>query len=384
MSKILFVVTELRLGGRERVVTNVADIMNTTNEVEIFSVWKRKPFFKPTVPLVYGRGDTNSVKLRKNSSYRIINAVRDRLLFPLVKRMANYSFLQRRRVDELIEYLRSGKFESVVLTDLTMTFAPKIARDIPGINIVGWAHMEPAAFFNDQYSSFKRELIRGINKTNVLIALSEQQATDFARYCDVPTKYIPNPMPEKAELSTLTNHVITVVSRIDIKHKGLDRLVELSKQIPAGWTIRIAGSGKSEDESEFRKLMESTGTPSRIEWTPALKGPKLDSFYVDGAVFLMTSRFEGFPMTLGEAMSHGLPIVAFDIDGTRTVLENGEFGILVKNGDINAMSDRLSVLCGSLAQRQELQQKSLSRIIDFSPAKISSMWGSVLSIPFRE
>lgn len=66
----------------------------------------------------------------------------------------------------------------------------------------------------------------------------------------------------------------------------------------------------------------------------------------------MTSRWEGMPLVLAEAMSFGLPIIAYEQSGSDEVLEHGDYGILVSNGNIDSMVENLSLLMASLDLRK--------------------------------
>lgn len=376
MKKILFVVTEMRLGGREKVVGNVADSLSKMYHVRIFSVWKRAPFFKTKTPIIFGNTSKVIKKRRKNS--KCFDIAKNKVVFPLVKKIANYSFLQKSRLTDLIDYLKKNDIKVVILTDLTMTFAKRISEEVPSIKIVGWAHMEPNAFFGTQYKDFKKELMEGMGSLNQLVTLSENQKIGFQERCKVQSVYIPNPMPKLNKLSSLNHKIITMVCRIDIKHKGLDLLIRVAKNLPKGWKIEIAGSGKISDEEQFASLIKENKLGDIINWVPALKGNALDEFYSRGSIFLMTSRYEGFPLTIGEAMSHGLPIIAFENDGTNTILDYGNFGILVPLYDFKAMSKAINDLGRDIKKREAASKRSIKRLENFSEEKIAHRWDEIL------
>lgn len=384
LKKILFVVTEMRLGGRERVVGEVADMLGRSESSGIFSVWKRKPFFKTATDVVFSV-DENADGISDNSKInhhnkKIIGILKNKFIFPIVKVVAQYSFLQRKRINELVKYINKNNINNVILTDLTMTFSSKLKKQCPNINLVGWIHMQPDAFFETQYKGFKKELIYNMNFLDEAISLTQEQALAYKDYLkNDKIVSIPNPMPKVAsETSCLMKKNIVVVCRIDIFHKGLDYLVLLAKLLPNDWGINIAGSGSLEDENRFTELVRTNGVMDKIHWVRALKGDELDDFYNDGSLFLMTSRFEGFPMTLGEAMSHGLPIVSFEVNGTKTILDNGKYGILVELGNIQELSKQVLNLINSYDLRLEYSKLSLKRIDDFSENIIVKEWNKLL------
>lgn len=374
----VFVLTEMRLGGRERVVSNVAGLLNLKISVAIFSVWKNDPVFKSDAP-IYFDINTRVNRISQPNRNSIGNKTWMKPVIKVLKNTVPYHVLQKKRLDSLIEFLKENNVKNVVLTDLTTTFAPKIRKAIPEINIISWIHMQQDAFFNIQYKSYQKELKKGLSFVNKLVALTPKQATDYRKYVPTTT-YIPNPMPElSTTISNLNSKTILIVSRIDIQHKGLDFLTTISEYIPKDWQIKVVGSGGAEDEKIFSDIVKSS--KNKISWQHAVDGDKLVDMYKNASIFIMPSRFEGFPLTLGEAMSHGLPIVAFDLDGTRTVLKNEEdnVGLLVPMGDVNEFGKTLRILINDYDRRKKLSILSRLRARDFSEDSIMKMWLNLLN-----
>ena len=66
---------------------------------------------------------------------------------------------------------------------------------------------------------------------------------------------------------------------------------------------------------------------------------QIQLFYSESQVYLLSSRWEGMPLVLVEAMSHGLPIVSSDLPVCKEIL--GDFGLFFKNGDIQELAQRM-------------------------------------------
>ena len=96
----------------------------------------------------------------------------------------------------------------------------------------------------------------------------------------------------------------------------------------------IAGTGP--DESALRAQIAASGMNDRIRLLGFVADPA--GLYPALDVLLLTSRFEGLPMTILEAMACGIGIVASDLDGMREILENGTHASLVKSDDAAAFA----------------------------------------------
>lgn len=373
----VFVVTEMRLGGRERVVSRIAGALNNHTEVAIFSVWKRTPFFLSGAPVYFDKKNRVNTK----SQSKDVSLENKKWMKPVVsiaKKIVPYTYLQRRRLNELIDFLDENNVKNVVLTDLTSTFARKIRKKLPSINIISWIHMQSDAFFEVQYKEYRRELMKGLSEVDTLVSLTPSQADAYQKYSK-STIYIPNPMPDvNGNLANLKTKIILIVARIDIKHKGLDYLSDLIEYLPDGWKIKVVGSGKPEDEKIFKNIVNQSN--SRIIWELAVDGEELSKKYQQASIFIMPSRFEGFPLTLGEAMSYGLPIIAFDLDGTRTILEDGgkTSGLLVDSGNIDIFGEQMLRLITDDTLRKEMSSRSINRVTSFSESKVMHYWLKIL------
>lgn len=92
----------------------------------------------------------------------------------------------------------------------------------------------------------------------------------------------------------------------------------------------------------------------------------------------MTSRWEGMPLVLAEAMSFGLPIVAFEQSGSSEVLDDGKYGILVENGNVEAMITELLKLVENPELRKIYQRKSLERVQNFKVEILQKQWQNII------
>jgi glycosyltransferase involved in cell wall biosynthesis len=94
----------------------------------------------------------------------------------------------------------------------------------------------------------------------------------------------------------------------------------------------------------------------------------------------MTSRFEGFPLVLIEAMQCGLPIVAFDCpQGPREIIENGKTGFLIPYNDDALFIEKLTYLMEHPEEREKMGRAAKESVKRFDKEKIMNQWKELLT-----
>jgi glycosyltransferase involved in cell wall biosynthesis len=95
---------------------------------------------------------------------------------------------------------------------------------------------------------------------------------------------------------------------------------------------------------------------------------------------VLSSRYEGFPNVLGEAMAAGLPVVAFDCAfGPAEMIEHEGNGLLVPANDTGALAAALDRLMGDERLRERLGQAARSSAARFSPGAIIARWDEIVT-----
>ena len=169
------------------------------------------------------------------------------------------------------------------------------------------------------------------------------------------------------------NRVIAV-GRLDYQ-KGFDRLIDAWALIPeavrAGWTLDIFGQG------EWEEMLKERAARLGVAGDITIHKPvsDIDTEYRKSRFIVMTSHFEGFGMVLVEAMVQGIPAVAFDCPcGPKDIIRDGINGLLVPEGNTQALADAMSPLINNPSFLADLSARAPEILDVFSEQAVMAQW----------
>jgi glycosyltransferase involved in cell wall biosynthesis len=137
------------------------------------------------------------------------------------------------------------------------------------------------------------------------------------------------------------------------------------------WDLVITGTGP--EHERLSEQIKALGLCERV-FLPGVVG-NLGEWYGRSDLYVMTSRYEGFPNSLAEALAHGLPAVSFDCDtGPRDIIRNGLDGLLVAPGDVDALRLALDRMMGDNVLRLRFAERSVEARERFSIERVAGLW----------
>ena len=167
-------------------------------------------------------------------------------------------------------------------------------------------------------------------------------------------------------------NIILTVGRL-IKTKHFDHLIEIFSEIDhSAWKLMIVGGDakKLKLSEELQQKVEELKMGDRI----LLEGQQkdVDSYYSKSKLFAFTSSSEGFPNAIGEALSAGLPVVAYDCEaGPSDMISDGENGYLVPLFDKEKFRNKLHQLMENDELRERFGDKSNLKLQNFEESKVA-------------
>lgn len=222
---------------------------------------------------------------------------------------------------------------------------------------------------------------------DVFALLTEQLRQEVSQMMgnNLHTKCVamPNFLPAGTQMDeqiTKENQAVAV-GRLD-PVKGFLRLIRLWEPVheQTGTVLKIIGGGnqQGELEAEIQKLglQEAVILTGPMDHDAVLSEMKKSVFYA------MTSVTEGFPFVLLEAMSQGLPAIAYDVRvGPRAIIEDGKNGYLIAPEDEAAFVEKAKCLITDRVLQAQLSGHALERSADFSEEKIMDRWEQIFGFP---
>jgi len=187
---------------------------------------------------------------------------------------------------------------------------------------------------------------------------------------------IGNPIRQVKDTAAIQkeNEVLMVGRLIRSKHQ--DELIKLFLKIQVpGWKLVLVGYDhlKQNNQERLQAIIDEEDAWERVSLEGKQSG--VDDYYLRSRIFAFTSSSEGFPNVIGEAMSAGLPVVAFDcVAGPSDMISEGESGYLVPLYDYKLFRERLESLMRDGALREAMGERGREKILEFSIEHIGELF----------
>ena len=248
--------------------------------------------------------------------------------------------------NSLAAELKQGSYD--VIIGVHAPLAARLAtiqKQLPNTKLIGWLHNSYEALFGDNSHYYigakrRRHYIYQFRKLDNVVVLCQDDSNRFQKYDKLFTPtVIYNPLTLKPGNKSQGNSKrFLTIGRFTPLHKGIDLLIEafhIFAQKNHDWQLDIVGGG--EQKETFLKIINRYQLEDRITIHPFTN--KIQDFYSNAQVYVLSSRWEGMPLVLVEAMSHGLPIITSDLPVCQEILD--DFGIYFPNSNIEGLAQRL-------------------------------------------
>ena len=217
-------------------------------------------------------------------------------------------------------------------------------------------------------------LNREARKFDALVALHATDAEDWSHY--LKAWAIPNivHLNETGRYCDLDSKRVIFVGRLNYQ-KGIPDLIQIWKIVHTrhpDWRLDMYGDG------DVRKIPATK--EERMQMNIHVHTPDNAIFerYLESSLFVLTSFYESFGLVMPEAMSCGLPVVAFDCPtGPANIITDGVDGFLIRNRDIGLFADKLCSLMKSADLRHSMSKAAIKSSRRYSADLIMAQWMSL-------
>lgn len=219
--------------------------------------------------------------------------------------------------------------------------------------------------------------------TNALVILSRKdQKLLKKKYPHKHVIYNPLPFLPLKDNSFIRRKNILCVGRFDVWNiKGFDLIINIFHGIHEthqDWKLEFAGTGKPESIRLLKKMVYEAGISDKVVFHGQVN--EIKRLYQQTSIFALPSRVEGLPMALIEAMSQGCACVAFELEGvSHEIITDTHSGYVVKDGDLDAFSQRLCSLMESTKILKEISENGIRESKKFSLPVIIKEWNKLIN-----
>lgn len=292
-----------------------------------------------------------------------------------------YSSFPSELRNALAACLRQGDYDAVI--GVHAPLAVRLASIKPKLGdtrCIGWIHNSFEALFSPTSlylgPELQRHYVYQFRKLDATVVLCQHDANIYLAYDPrMKPTVIYNPLtlvPGKP--SGGTSKRFLAVGRFSRKHKGFDLLIDafhIFAEKDKDWLLDIVGEGP--EEQLYREKIASYHLEQRVFLHPFTN--RIQDYYSNAQVYVLSSRWEGFGLVLVEAMAHGLPVVSSDLPTSLEIM--GAFGLYFRNGDVEQLAERLHE--ATIIDWKAKSEEAFTIARRFDRSQIVAQWKEVIT-----
>lgn len=358
--KVCFVISSMGCGGAERVLSLMANYWAEqawSVSVLTFEATGSKPFYALNSSIDYRPLDLFSESSQPGAG-----------IIENIKRIERL----RREFKTIQPDLVISFMDAV---NVLSTFAARLA----GVPVIVSERTDPS--MNPISRAWNALRTLAYSMADRVVVQTERARSFFSSGIQRRTVVIPNPVQTASEANEPEHYgvkrpFIVSVGRLE-PEKRFDHLIEAFARIfqnhPA-YSLVIAGEGRERERLE--RLIAELGLNDSVYLIGRVDHP-FDLFH--GAdLFALTSRFEGFPNALCEAMASGCAVVSYDIpSGPREIISDGRDGLLCEAGDIETLAKTIARVIDEPGLRATLGDNAIEAMKRYALDAIMAQWADL-------
>lgn len=364
-ARVALIISSLGAGGAERVMTFIANHWAALS--------------RPVILITFGHS--------RDASFFDVDPRVERIYLD-VRRASRYPV---KGINPLRQVLGLRRALQEAAPDIAISFIAKtnlltiIATRGMGVPLVVCDRLDPRA----HPLSLGRRILRRLlyPRASRVVTQTDAALAFFAHDIQRRGRAIPNPVPVAPEAGAdpppaKTGRLVIALGRLH-EQKGFDLLVRAFQEAHArhsAWALEIWGEGP--ERPNLERLVDDLGLEGRVRLPGVTTAPYDVLRTAD--LFVMSSRREGFPNALCEAMACGLPVVSFDCpSGPAEIIRDGVDGVLVPPENVGLLAMTLDRMMSDEKERQRLGLRAVEVTQRFSTARVMALWDQLVTETVR-
>lgn len=372
MKKVTILALHLGYGGIENAIATLANLLCEKYEVEILSVYRlyNEPVFKldDKVKVKY----ISNIKPNKKEMMYYLKKKNFNMLFKGIGLSAQTGWVKYVKTASVLRKLDT---DVIISTRTIHNFmVSKFVKK--GIRKIAWEHNH----HNDN-KKYINSLVSSCKNMDYFVPVSKELAEFYKAYLGKKVFYIPNcldKIPNK--LSKLDSKNLVSVGRLS-KEKGFDDLLRLFKKISSkhsDWKLNIIGDGM--ERNDLLELANELKLGDKVVFHGYQNKEYINEILLDSSIYIMTSHTESFGLVLIEAMSFGIPALAYtSAQGANEIIDDGVNGYLIKDRNEEEMLDKINSLIDDEKLRKKLGKEARSKSKEYSGEVVLEKWSKLIN-----
>lgn len=370
MKKISILSLHLGYGGIEKSVAALANMLVDKYEVEIACTYK---LFDKSVFEVDERVKIIYLTDVKPNRDKIKEAKRNKNIFKLIKELFYAVKVLRLRKSTMVNYIKNCDSDVVIATrDIFDEWLGQYGKE--DTLKIGWEH-------NHYHNDFKyaANITRSNKNLDYLVLVSNSLRKYYAKEllkskCKVV--YIPNVIdgiPQK--IAPLDEKRLISVGRLSPEKGFIDllKMFNILHKKHSDWRLEIIGDGV--EKERLAKYIKDHDLNEFVTLHGFRDKDYIDKLLHKSSIYLLTSYTESFGIVLIEAMSHGVPCIAFDsAEGARELIQSGKNGYLIKNRSYSAFLKKVDDLIKKKEERKRIGNVSRKGVKQYTCDVVKEQW----------
>ncbi len=371
MKKLTFLVLHLGTGGIEYSTLNTCNALCNMYDIEIISFYKLKnnisDKFNDKIKITYlYDGEPNRKEFKEAlKKHNPLKLSKEAIL------ALNILSKKKNLVIKAIKNINSG-----IIISTRMEFNILLSK---------YGHKDVLKIAQEhQYHNNDQKYINNIKNKyqnlDYLLALTvtlKKDYEEFLKGTNVKVVLIPNMLDSLSDEKSLldSNNIISVGRFHEVKRFPL--LLDVISKLDTNIKLVLVGDG--DQRKIIEEKIKQLNLDQRVILTGMLDHNHINEWFSKSSLFVMTSKSEGLPMVLLEAMNYGLPCIAFRTpNGVSDIINNDDNGYIIDNDNVDEMVKKINDLLDNKTKLIDMGENAKKTCIRFSKEEIVKKWVTII------